>query len=92
MPTKEIIQAPELIRILQEAGIDVATGDRNIGNRFVEQYGIQKAPSLEKIYYDKRAPGGQGTKNVITRGIYYKPTKAELAKIKTQYEANLLEK
>jgi hypothetical protein len=92
MPTKEIIQAPELIRILQEAGIDVATGDRSIGTRFVEQYGIQKAPSLEKIYYDKRAPGGQGTKNVITRGIYYKPTKAELAKIKTQYEANLLKK
>ena len=83
----EIIQAPELIKILKEAGIEVSAS--NI-SRAAELYGLKKAPKLARTYYDKRSPNAKPRTVNITTGIYYKPTAAELKNIKKQYDITKL--
>ena len=83
----EIIQAPELIKILKEAGIEVSASNLS---RAAELYGLKEAPKLARTYYDKRFPNAKGRVVNITKGIYYKPTAAELKNIKKQYDINKL--
>ena len=83
----EIIQAPELIKILKEAGIEVSASNLS---RAAELYGLKEAPKLARTYYDKRFPNAKGRTVNITKGIYYKPTAAELKNIKKQYDINKL--
>ena len=95
MPTKQIIQTPELLKILQNEGIDLTPANLS---RFLRTYNLKKAPFLMKQDYDvKTTESGKTYRYArplrkVTSGIYYKPTESELKEIKKQYDANILKK
>lgn len=82
-----VIQTDELVELLKQVGIKIP---RSAVSTYAKRYGINKADSLEKTYYDKRSPGGQGRKAILKTGIYEKPTAAQLNKIKEQFDINRL--
>ena len=85
MPTKQIVQTPELLKILQDAGIDVSASNLS---RFIGTYKdfLEKAPSLIKQDYDTRVAKDGKTYRYprpprkVTSGIYFKHTAEELKK------------
>ena len=92
MPTKQIIQTAELLKILEDQGIETA---RSGISRFADAYNIKKAPSLTKQYYDTKKVGDKVYRYLtkpkkVTTGIYYKPTESELKEIKKQFDINQL--
>ena len=95
MPTKQIVQTPELLKILQDAGIDLSASNLS---RFISTYNLTKAPSLMKQDYDTRVGKDGKTYRYarpprkVTTGIYFKPTAAELKDLKNQYDKNILKK
>jgi len=97
MPTKQIVQTPELLKILQEAGIDISASNLS---RFIGTYKdfLKKAPSIMKQDYDTRVGVDGKTYRYprppreVTTGIYFKPTASELEKLKKQYDVNILKK
>ena len=95
MPTKQIVQTPELLKILQDAGIGVSASNLS---RFINTYNLTKAPSIMKQDYDTRVGGDGKTYRYprppreVTSGIYFKPTAAELKDLKNQYDKNILKK
>ena len=58
MPTKQIIDTSELLKILREAGIDIK--DVRNAARIARNYDIQTAGPVTKTYFDKRYPGAKG--------------------------------
>ena len=95
MPTKQIVQTPELLKILQDAGIGVSASNLS---RFISTYNLTKAPSIMKQDYDTRVAKDGKTYRYprppreVTSGIYFKPTTAELKDLKNQYDKNILKK
>ena len=51
MPTKQIIDTSELLKILREAGIDIK--DVRNAARIARNYDIQTAGPVTKTYFDK---------------------------------------
>jgi hypothetical protein len=82
-----VIKTDELVELLKQSGINIP---RSAVSTYAKRYGINKADSLEKIYYDKRSPGGEGRKVIIKTGIYEKPTTTKLNQIKEQFDINRL--
>ena len=88
MPTKQIIDTSELLKILQEAGINIK--DVRNAARLARNYDIQTAGPVTKTYFDKRYPGAKGRDYIKKTGNYLKPTAEELKAIKKQYDFNQL--
>ncbi len=94
MPTKQIVQTPELLKILQDAGIDVSASNLS---RFIGSYKdfLKKAPSIMKQDYDTRVGVDGKTYRYprpprkVTTGIYFKPTATELKNLKEKFDKNI---
>jgi hypothetical protein len=82
----EVIKTDKLIELLEKYKIKVP---RSLVSQYAQKYGIEKADKLEVIRRDKRSPN-YTRKELITSGIYKKPSDKELKEIKKQYDINRL--